>query len=315
MVAKAVISPEARLANIRAFTKNFHDQHISQTQGMILSVHQRIAVVLKALVDVEACSQVGGQQSCCLRPGFAFDVIHDVQKNVSSDIATLLDPVLITLVYTTINHQIKVDAKYYGKAIKALLNESEVVLPDHISETTRTSLLTSLYAEVTCLAALSHSLDMIFHAIGEPLPVLPQFGEVDDIKPSMIDLSSILRPGKSIQADAKYGFVPIVRGTLDLDATKLRKAFDANNPDAIMAYYDDLWYGKSGYNPNDGWSMSPPDNIMFPRFLELLIYSGKHDVMLPYKSLDPAVFCTDQFTRHEKEEIFIATAAVHDCAF
>lgn len=206
------------------------NQHLTDHKGVVLPASWRLAVsdAARTALSCPGCAELG--HDACLRPGSVYSILSKVDhqpplfKDTGVECATDAG-VVLSLVHSVIHHQSKAEKAWYQSTIQDLDGTS--FIPASISETSRQALTYSLFCEIVGLTVLSHGINIAYIAMGRVPPSLPELKDVDDsaLRPSMLDMSTLLKPGKTLRFEAAWGgWAPFVEFS-DLDPVKLKEHF------------------------------------------------------------------------------------------
>jgi hypothetical protein len=297
------ITPAQRVVDLNACAAKLN-QYLIETNGVVLSGKLRWAVMQcarDALVKCKGCASLG--QDVCLAPGSVFDVIADIDHDPDFPLPqqAKATETLKTLVHTLIHHQTQLDDEWYQKTIKALGKTN--LVPGSAQGESRRSLLCSLLAEVVLLTTMSHATHIIFLAIGREIPPLPAFDDMKHLKPSLLDISSLLREGANIREDLSLCAASFVLYK-DLDPLLLERVA---SPEECVYLSKML----KRFPPALPMGFAPHDMFMMGLFRNGFLFGSIN----PFTCLDPNKRCTDNFTRFDQSTCSLAVASAYDCGF
>jgi len=311
------------------------NRHLLATPGAVLTPQLRWAVAASARDALLRCCDADHKGGCaslpqhtCIRPGTEYQVIADLQhcdfplptmksnKNggqeiVGGDSEAAVDEevakVLTNLVHTVINHQNRADKNWYEQTMTAL--DAAGIVPENYAGESRRALSASLYSEIIVIAAMSHSIHVDFLTMGRDVPPLPSLEEMlnESPAPSMLDMTTLLKKGRSIRYDEAQGFAPfILYGDLNLSAAY--KIFPTEMSKDLRSSTDTK-------SPLMGACFSPHDAALASEMVRESLYDLHRYVFDSTGRLDAKRHCSDQFDRYDKETVAVALAASYNCDF
>ena len=213
------------------------------------------------------------------------------------------------VVHTTINHQSKVDAKWYQRS-RLSLSKYTSLIPKKIQGETRHVLAATLLAEILAVTAASHMYHVACLALGArdeipPLPNLP----TSFPPPTYQDIvtSGMLKRNRTVRCNPKIATAPHV---LAGDYNTKSQAWQDLGSD-VQDYLLEMMVP---VHPLIALSLAPRSVRLVSR-LSQDISLPDEVVIQPWKELDPQLFCTDSFTRHDVETVMVATAEAYNTTY
>lgn len=273
-------------------------QHLVNTAGMVLTGPQRLAVAKAAreALTCKGCASLGG---VCIHPGMAMEAIRDVKHDSTVD----LDPILLNLVYTVVNHQSMLDDEWYHKTIQAL--EGTKLVGDEVQGDTRRNLVRSLFCETVLLAAASHAINMTFVILGRDPPPLPSAGDMKEApNPTMVDVTTFLKPGRAVIENLSICGAPYVLYK-DMEFGD----FVSKHEHKLLSEFmrEEPPYVACGFAPKD---------MVFTccDLVDCYLYDQSKVILMPWQALDSAQHCPG-VTRHDKEMVASTLAKAYQCDY
>jgi len=304
------LTAQQRLEDWNSFCVKFY-RHLTDRPGTILSAAWRLAIVVAAqeALDCKGCQSAGA--STCLRPGSAFGFIssldHQLVLQGLDDAPENAKTVVRNLVVTIVNHQTKVDEKWYDQTIDALDKHTHLI-PSSIVGENRRGMLGTLFAEILGLTIVSHGIDLSYRAIERSPPPMPRIEDVQQLalEPTMWNIAKSLKKGKELRIEKQgAGWAPLLEYG-DLDKSSIADMFA---PDQINS----LKKRMVAMLPFAVLNMSPHDLLIEYDYFDTFAYDQK-DIMKTWVRLDPKQHCRG-FSRYDKEIVATAVAETYNCGF
>lgn len=287
-------TPNSRLLDLRKAAADFSN-HLTTSSGMILTADLRLGVAIYA-------------RNALIKSSNKSDFPMRSQSNKaigSNDVENLVDTCLISIIDPIINHQSKLDAKWYqecNNSIRACGFLNNYTKCNQCADDTNELELAShaAFCEIILLAAISHGIHTTFLSLGQNVPPLPTFEEMQGGEPLNIRFSSLLhrvRRDDSISEVSPY----FLKRDLNKNSVEYPKLKDI---------LDDLYYGPTPWQCS---VFSPYDTVMAIRYLDVF-YLPMSDMILSWNELDSTNRCSS-VTRLDTEALAEAIAAKYDCGF
>jgi len=303
------LTAQQRMDDWNSFTARYY-QDITNRPGTILPAAWRLSILAAAqeALDCSGC-QSGGDT--CLRPGSAFAFIssldHQTILQGLDDAPEEAKTVVRNLVVTIVNHQTKVDEKWYDQTIDALDKQTNFI-PAQIVGEHRRGMLATLFAEILGLTIVSHGIGLSYRAMESSLPPMPHIKDVLEValEPTMWNIVKSLKKGKGLRVDKqRAGWAPFV----EYGDLLLVSVADMFTPDQSAF----LKERTASIMPATVLNMSPHELLMEEDFFNTFAYHQK-DIMKTWAPLDPKRHCAG-FTRYDKEIVATAVANTYHCGF
>lgn len=313
-----MVSAQERTRALAAFATSFYDQ--ISIGGIALPAELRLAIVHEArhcLLNCEGCKSLPA--SVCLRPGASvYGVLSkphmkhqmgDHLKN-SSAVSDSVKTVVMNLVHTIINHQNRVNRKWYDETIRHL--DLSGLLPRSVGGEKRKHLLSSAFVEILSLASVASAIQLTSLGLEDRLNVsfalppvsLSAFNHGED--PSFVDWTDLLKNGLPRRDDACFS--PYLLKS-DINRTSLEYGKISQRGWTEM---ESLMHPM---NPFYGMTMAGDDLYWVIALSNLFYLKGQDVAFAISRKLDPTKYCSDSFDRFDSELIGREVAKAHDCAF
>mmetsp|Transcript_8246 Transcript_8246/g.16786 ORF Transcript_8246/g.16786 Transcript_8246/m.16786 type:complete len:287 (+) Transcript_8246:74-934(+) len=216
------------------------------------------------------------------------------------------ETVLLHLVHSIVNHQGRLDEKWYQTTLQKL-DDCDFIPPETAPKdsTKRTYLLYSLFSEVTLVATMIHCLSTTFLVMDQEFPIIPQ-ASPQATSPTWFDWTRVIKAGESPKTKGHFApFLtasqvnqknPLVKDCLNVQTkTKLGNIMTSMGPYSAVS-----------------WSLL--DMQWLFRMIGLL-YIESDSFMATFRPLDSTTHCSQFFSRLDAEVIATAVADAYECAY
>lgn len=308
------ITPADRIGALEECGVKFKD-HLIDVSGIALTAELRLAVATCArdAIHCKACMD-SLPKDVCLRPGTrVFERIYNVEHTVPQ-LEGIANPevekVIVSIVHAVINHQGRLDKQWYDDCLEAV-RLAGVVQGTGLEEKKNRYLEYSVFAEILCVATISHCVNLAFLVMGQPVPRLPTMKEIMEGRahrdgPLLLDWSALLsNPPKRDPSSAfahHFPFADINKGHAEFQriSKQAQKAMET----CLDPMHPCLF---SGFAPEDTRMISMINDVY---------YIPDKDMMALFRlTLDPSVRCADDFTRFDIEFTAHHLAKAQQCGY
>ncbi|CAB9499776.1 expressed unknown protein [Seminavis robusta] len=313
MAPRKSISVSDRIGALEECAIKFKD-HLIDTSGVALTAILRLAVAQCAR-DAVYCKECAKElpRDACLRPGTKiYGKVAAIHHSVPrlEGVSDQAEQVIVTIVHTMVNHQGRMDKDWYDDSLEAISKVG--LVPESVQQQEkRHCLVISAFAEIMCIATMSHGINMAFLTMGRPVPRLPSQDEIlggtaHGQGPLLLDWSTILKkaPTQDLSVAFAYHFK---QGDIDKKSKDYLRISEKARRD-MKVYGDPL-------HPSICLVFAAED-IWMLHHMESIYYIPEKDMMALFRTrLDPTVRCANEFSRFDVEFVAHEVAANNNCGY
>lgn len=293
---------EERRRNILG-TSGTLNSFLCTSNPVCLPARLRWAVAAETLHSKSGCQGCNSLSEMCVRHYSSYEMVknlnHVSEQRIPKGIqATKSWGILQLIVHGIVNHEARLDKKWYKSTIEEIASSNELI-PEEFVGKTRRILAVTLFLEVLAVVAAYNMVYVSHLLLDAEFTGLPELESVNEMTPTHNDMQSngMIHKGEKLAKGEKVPVPHITPEILNTESPAFRKL-----PSNLQTYMQGPIY--SGYYQS--LSIVPASSYMVMEVaagislppMELIKAKGK---------MQPSLHCTKSFTRRD---LYLSMAAV-----